>query len=64
MFEGLANSGPLDMALRKIREREAPSDRCTQCTRCATWDSGPGFVCTEKVVSDEVLFGFPRKSWY
>jgi hypothetical protein len=33
MFEGLLNSGTLDMALRKIRDREAPSDRCNHCIK-------------------------------
>jgi hypothetical protein len=48
------------MALRKIRDREAPSNRCTYCTRCAAYDSCPGFVCSEEVAGDEVLCGFPR----
>jgi hypothetical protein len=39
------------MALQKIRDREAPSDRCTHCTRCAAWDSCPGAVW----ISSEVL---------
>jgi hypothetical protein len=42
--------------------REAPSDRL-HCTRCAAWDTCPGFVCFEEVAGDEVLSGFPRKSW-
>jgi hypothetical protein len=55
---------PFDMALRKVRDREAPSKRCTRCTRCdAVWDSYPGFVCSEEVAGDEVLSGFSRKSW-
>jgi hypothetical protein len=54
MFEGLWNSGPLDMALR---DREALSNRCTHCTRCAAWDCCPGFVCSEEVTGDEVLSG-------
>jgi hypothetical protein len=51
------------MSLQKIRDQEAPSNRCTHCTRCATWDSCPGFVCFEEVVGDEGLSGFLRKSW-
>jgi hypothetical protein len=52
------------MALRKIWDRKAPSNRCTHCTRCAAWDFCPGFVmCSEEVAGDEVLSGFPRKSW-
>jgi hypothetical protein len=45
------------------RDREARSNRCTHCIRCAAWDSWPGFVCSEEVAGDEVLSGFPRKSW-
>jgi hypothetical protein len=51
------------MALQKIQDREAPSNRCTHCTRCAAWDSCPGNVCSEGVTSDEMLSGFPRKPW-
>jgi hypothetical protein len=38
------------MALRKIRGRKVWSNRCTQCTRCAAWDSCSGFVCSEEEV--------------
>jgi hypothetical protein len=51
------------MVLRKIGDREAPSDRCIRCTGCAAWDACPGFVCSEEVEGDKVLSGFPRKSW-
>jgi hypothetical protein len=51
------------MALRKIRDREALSNRCTHFTRCAAWDSCPGFVRTEEVAGDEVVPEYPRKSW-
>jgi hypothetical protein len=37
---------------------------CTNIhTGCAAWDSCPGFVCSEKVAGDELMSGFPRKSW-
>jgi hypothetical protein len=51
------------MMLQKIRDREASSDRCIHCTGCAAWDSCLGFVCSEELEGDEVVSGFPRKSW-
>jgi hypothetical protein len=30
---------------------------------CAAWNSCPGFVFSEEVTGDEVLSGFPWKSW-
>jgi hypothetical protein len=53
---------PLDMALRKIQDREASSNRCIRCTRCAVWDSCSGFVCSEEVAGVEELSGFSQKS--
>jgi hypothetical protein len=35
----------------------------TERHRVTAWDSRPGFVCSEEVVGDEMLSGFPLKSW-
>jgi hypothetical protein len=46
------------MALQKIRDREASSNQCTHCPRCAACDYLPGFVYPEEVAGNEVLSGF------
>jgi hypothetical protein len=53
-------------AAKDSRPRGAvwPMDAFTALdVHCATWDSCPGFVCSEEVAGDEVLSGFSRQSW-
>jgi hypothetical protein len=50
------------MALRKIRDREVQSNRCTHSTRYTAWDSCLGLVCSEEVAGDDELSGFPQSS--
>jgi hypothetical protein len=47
------------MALRMIETER----RCLTDALTAAWDSCPGLVYFEDIAGDEVLSGFPRKSW-